>query len=252
MCQWCTVRSSPGFHLGLVHQRTRRLFIGTLARRLLPLIAAERDQPLARERWDRWRREPLPDFRTWWKPFGRSGGRDADTLDSFLELTAGGEHVQKMYDGLPPEYDFSLLTDVWDLVNGEEEIFISVQSKEFALRSFFHAIGPGRAAVLPGWCGNFLLTSAEVHETLPALERALGFTPQERAAAEAQDWLDYCEGEESVPGGHHSENPLDLLNPLTRSWADAVDGTSSPPASGPRRSLEHGRDPRNRRRHCCL
>ncbi|NUQ96145.1 MAG: hypothetical protein HOY79_06130 [Streptomyces sp.] len=174
-------------------------FIGTLAPRLLPLIAAERDEPLARERWERWRREPLPDFRTWWKP-GWSGGREADALDSFLELTAGGKHVQKMYDGLPPD-DFSLLTDVWDLVTGPEEIFVSVQSKEFALRSFFHAIGPRRASLLPGWCGNFLLTSAEVHETLPALERELGFTPQERAAVEAQDWLDYRKDEESVMDG---------------------------------------------------
>jgi len=175
-------------------------FIGTLAPRLLPLIAAERDEPLARERWERWEQEPLPDFRTWWNPFGRSGGREADALDSFLELTTGGGHVQKMYDGLPPD-DFSLLTDVWDLVTGPEEIFVSVQSKEFALRSFFHAIGPDRAAALPGWCGNFLLTSAEVHETLPDLERALGFTPHERAAAEAQDWLAYGKDEESVLDG---------------------------------------------------
>jgi hypothetical protein len=176
-------------------------FIGTLAPRLLPLIAAERDEPLARERWDRWRRESLPDFRTWWKHFGRSNGREADALDSFHELTAGGDHVQKMYDGLSPEDDFSLLTDVWDLAGGAEDIFISVQSKEFAVRSFFHAIGPGRAAVLPGWCGNFLLTSVEVCETLTVVEQALGFTPDERAAAEAQDWLDYREDEESVLDG---------------------------------------------------
>lgn len=128
-------------------------FISTLAPRLLPLIAAERDEPFARQRWDRWRREPLPDFRTWWKPFGQSCRSEADALESFLELTASGEHVQKMYDGLSPDDDFSLLTDVWDLVTGAEDIFISVQSKEFALRSFFHAIGPDRAVLLPGWCG---------------------------------------------------------------------------------------------------
>ncbi|MGW3205715.1 hypothetical protein [Streptomyces sp. NPDC001135] len=176
-------------------------FIRTLAPRLLPLIAAERDDPFTRERWDRWCREPLPDFRTWWNPFGRSCRREADALDSFHELTASGGHVQKMYDGLSPDDDFSLLTDVWDLVTGAEEIFLSVQSKEFALRSFLHATGPERAVLLPGWCGNFLLTSAEVRETLPAVERALGFTPEQRAAAEDQDWLDYREDEESVLDG---------------------------------------------------
>ncbi|UFR06917.1 hypothetical protein KBP30_39655 [Streptomyces sp. Go40/10] len=176
-------------------------FIGALAPRLLPLIAAERDEPLARERWNRWRREPLPDYRTWWNPFGQSCRREADALDSFLELTASGEHVQKMYDGLSPDDEFSLLTDVWDLVTDADDIFVSVQSKEFAVRSCFHAIGPDRAALLPGWCGNFLLTSAEVRETLPAVEQALGFTAKERAKAEGQDWLGYGDDEESVLDG---------------------------------------------------
>ncbi|MFG3016785.1 hypothetical protein ACGFZB_41310 [Streptomyces cinerochromogenes] len=176
-------------------------FISALAPRLLPLIAAERDEPFAREHWNRWRREPLPDYRTWWKPFGQSCRREADALNSFMELTASGEHVQKMYDGLSPDDDFSLLTDVWDLVTDADDIFISVQSKEFALRSFFHAIGPDRAALLPGWCGNFLLTSAEVRKTLPAVEQALGFTAKERSEAEDQDWLDYSDDEESVLDG---------------------------------------------------
>lgn len=109
-------------------------FIATLAPRLLPLIAAERDEPLARERWERWRREPLPDFRTCWKP-GWSGGREADALNSFLELTAGGEHVQKMYNGLPPEYDFSLLTDVWDLVTRPAAAGAAPRTRSRARRS---------------------------------------------------------------------------------------------------------------------
>ncbi|MFI1176831.1 hypothetical protein [Streptomyces melanogenes] len=158
-------------------------FIAALRPRLLPLIAAERGEPFARERWERWLREPLPDFRTWWRSFGRSDGGEADALRSFHELTTSGEHMRKMYDGLSPEDDFCLLTHVWDQIDGED-IFLSVHSKDFALRSFFHAIGPERAALLPGWCGNFLLTSTQVRRTLPAVERALGFTPQERAAAE--------------------------------------------------------------------
>ncbi|WP_330342555.1 hypothetical protein [Streptomyces sp. NBC_00557] len=176
-------------------------FINALAPRLLPLIAAERDEPFARQRWERWCREPLPDFRTWWNPFGQYRQREADALESFLELTASGRHVQKMYDGLPGDDDFSLLTHVWDLVTDAEDIFVSVKSKEYALRSFLHAIGPARAALLPGWCGNFLLTSAEVRQTLPAVEQALGFTPEERAKAQDQDWLGYGDEEESVLDG---------------------------------------------------
>ncbi|MFG3206442.1 hypothetical protein [Streptomyces sp. NPDC048192] len=175
-------------------------FIRALAPRLLPLIAAERDEPFARERWERWRREPLPDFRTWWDPFGQSCPKEADALEAFLELTASGKHVQKMYDGLPPD-DFCLLTDVWDLVADAEDIFVSVQSKEYALRSFLHAIGPDRAVLLPGWCGNLLLTSAQVRQRLPAIEQALDFTAEERAKAEDQDWLGYGDEEESVLDG---------------------------------------------------
>ncbi|MFG2142583.1 hypothetical protein ACGFRG_00020 [Streptomyces sp. NPDC048696] len=175
-------------------------FINALRPRLLPSIAAERSEPFARERWERWRREPLPDFRTWWQSFGRSDRGEADALRSFHELTTSGEHIRKMYDGLSPEDDFCLLTHVWDLVDGED-IFLSVHSKDFALRSFFHAIGPERAALLPGWCGNFLLTATQARHTLPAIERALAFTHQERAAAQDQDWLDYRDGEESVLDG---------------------------------------------------
>ncbi|MEU7260632.1 hypothetical protein AB0B21_33210 [Streptomyces rimosus] len=177
-------------------------FIAAMAPRLLPLIAAEQENPIARERWDRWQREPLPDFRTWWKPGVRTCQEEAEAVHSFHELTASGEHVQKMYDGLSPEDDFSLITDVWEQVDDAQDIFLSVHTKEYALRSFFHAIGPVRAALFPGWCGNFLLTHAEVRATLPAVERALGFTPGERAMAEEQDWLDYPgSDEESVLDG---------------------------------------------------
>lgn len=67
--------------------------------------------------------------------------------------------------------------------------------------SFFHAVGPDRAALLPGWCGTFLLTSAEVRATLPDVERALAFRPVDRAVAERRDWLEYSAGEESVLDG---------------------------------------------------
>ncbi|MEU9101517.1 hypothetical protein [Streptomyces sp. NPDC048361] len=176
-------------------------FVAALAPRLLPLVAADRDAPGVRERWERWRREPLPDFRTWGEGFGEWGGPGEKALTSFLELTHSGDHVQKLYDGLGPEDDFSLYGDVWDQVDDGDDIFLSVQSKEFALRVFLHAVGPERAALLPGWCGNFLLTSGEVRETLPAVERALGFTARERAEAEDQDWLDYRDDEESVLDG---------------------------------------------------
>ncbi|GHA71608.1 MULTISPECIES: hypothetical protein [Streptomyces] len=108
--------------------------------------------------------------------------------------------MQKLYDGLPPD-DFSLLNGVWDRIADAEDIFLSVQSKEYALGAFLHAIGPDRAVLLPGWCGDFLLTSAQVRQTLPAVEQALRFTAQERAQAEDQDWPAYSDDQESVLDG---------------------------------------------------
>ncbi|MBT2369177.1 hypothetical protein J7E88_28645 [Streptomyces sp. ISL-10] len=49
---------------------------------------------------------------------------------------------------------------------------------------------------MPGWCGNFLLTSSQVGQHLPLVERVLSFTTAERAAADAQDWLYHSVGEE--------------------------------------------------------
>ncbi|MEU6663845.1 hypothetical protein [Streptomyces sp. NPDC046821] len=184
--------------------------IEKLGPRIRPLVEAERDCPDARRRWRHWHRNPLPDYRTWWDPYGRSSAEEAENLDCFRELTACGEHVQKLYDGLSPDDDFHLVRDVWEETADTDVMFMSVQSKDYAIASLFHAIGPRRAALLPGWCGNFLLTSAQVREALPRVERALTFTAEEEAVARDQNWVGYDPDEESV-----LEGPL-------RVWRQAV------------------------------
>ncbi|MFH9353163.1 hypothetical protein [Kitasatospora sp. NPDC017646] len=120
-------------------------------------------------------------------------------MDSFRELTAPGLNVDDLCSGLV-DPDFSAVDVVWaDLP--EKALFVSVKSKDYAVASFFHAIGPARAALLPGWCGNFVLTSAQVRQTLPRVERALAFTRDERSAADAQDWLYYSPSDECVLDG---------------------------------------------------
>lgn len=47
-------------------------FIGELAPRMLPLLDATRSAPAGQERWRRWERQPLPDYRT----RGTAVGRD--------------------------------------------------------------------------------------------------------------------------------------------------------------------------------
>lgn len=126
--------------------------IGELAPRVAVAIEADRDRPEARRRWARWQSAPLPDHRTWW-----TGTTHDDAIRSFLELTSPGRHVDDLCNG-SSDPDFHLADDVWERLPEPEAMFVSVQRKDYAVAALFHAIGPWRAALLPGWCGNFLLT----------------------------------------------------------------------------------------------
>ncbi|MFI0923918.1 hypothetical protein ACH4TP_08320 [Streptomyces sp. NPDC021012] len=172
--------------------------VADLSPHLLPAMRADRGHPEADRRWRLWQREPLPDHRTWYS-HDSAGSADPDAIESFRGLTAPGSHVDEVCGG-NVDPSFHVLDAVWE-GQSDESMFISVHSKEYAVSSLFHAIGPARAALLPGWCGTFLLSAAEVREGLPLVERAFTFTPAERAAAEDQDWLYYGEGEESVLDG---------------------------------------------------
>ncbi|MEU6760677.1 hypothetical protein [Streptomyces sp. NPDC046685] len=175
--------------------------ISELSPRLLPAMLADRAAPRARQRWEQWQQASLPDFDTWYAPAASPAftASDAAAIESFRELTSPGDNVDEVCSGRA-DPEFYVVDDVW-AEQEEHGIFISVHSKEYAVASFFHALGPVRAALLPGWCGNFLLTSEHVRQSLPSVERALSFTDAERVSAEAQDWLRYSDGEERVLDG---------------------------------------------------
>lgn len=155
--------------------------IADFAPHVLPLLETERTDPVAQRRMRRWAEAPLPHRRTWYGP----GGPDHEAVESFCRLTAAGPYDDLWYgDG------FSVLEDVWEETSSEVRPFAAVESKDYAVTALFHALGPARAALLPGWCGAFLLTSREVRRTLPQVERAFAFTPRERAEAEELIWVD--------------------------------------------------------------
>ncbi|MFE5593084.1 hypothetical protein [Streptomyces sp. NPDC056549] len=173
--------------------------IAGLSVHLLPAMRADRAHPEAERRWRQWQREPLPDHRTWYSGVGEGGEARTSAIESFRALTAPGDHVDDVCAGRE-DPSFHVLDDVWE-GQSDDSMFLTVHRKEYAVSALFHAIGPTRAALLPGWCGTFLLTAAQVRESLPDVERALTFAPAEREAAEVRDWLDYGEGEESVLDG---------------------------------------------------
>ncbi|MFG2874447.1 hypothetical protein ACGFYU_05440 [Streptomyces sp. NPDC048337] len=167
--------------------------ISALTPRIRPALAADAADPEARRRWASWQRAPLPDQRTWW-----TDPAHHDAIGSFQRLTGPGRHVDHLCDG---DSGFDMGYDVWDHQADPGAAFASVHRKDYAVAALFHAIGPERAALLPGWCGNFLLDAAEVRRALPGVERALDLGPGERERAEAQDWLDYGPRQEGVLEG---------------------------------------------------
>ncbi|MFE6843943.1 hypothetical protein [Streptomyces sp. NPDC057686] len=169
--------------------------IAELGPRLAPALEADRTNPAARLRWEAWQSAPLPDHRTWY-----TDRAQADAIDSFWSLTRPGEHVDDLCNGIT-DPEFHVVQDLWEPEPDPADMFVSVHRKDYAVAALFHAIGPGRAALLPGWCGNVILTAAEVRRTLPGVERALTFTRGERVRVAARDWLDYGAREERVTEG---------------------------------------------------
>ncbi|MCX5149403.1 hypothetical protein OHB36_21935 [Streptomyces sp. NBC_00320] len=169
--------------------------IAELAPRLAPALEADRANPAARRRREAWQGAPLPDHRTWYTDRAHD-----EAIDSFWNLTRPGEHVDDLCNGIT-DPGFHVMQDLWEPEPEPADMFVSVHRKDYALAALFHAIGPNRAALLPGWCGNVLLTAAEVRRTLPGVERALTFTAGERARVADRDWLDYGAREERVTDG---------------------------------------------------
>ncbi|MET9881965.1 hypothetical protein ABZZ20_02190 [Streptomyces sp. NPDC006430] len=169
--------------------------IAHLAPRLAPALEADRTDPAARRRWAAWRRAPLPDHRTWYADTSHGGA-----IDAFWSLTRPGEHVDDVCNGIT-DPGFHVMENIWEPEPDRADMFVSVHSKDYAVAALFHAIGPDRAALLPGWCGNVLLSATEVRRTLPDVERALTFTPGERARVAERDWLDYGARDERVIDG---------------------------------------------------
>lgn len=169
--------------------------IAGLAPRVRPLIERQRELPETQSAWQAWCADPLPDHRSWGEmPYGSARSED---VRAFLRLTSAIP-LNELH--CCDDCDFHL-SDIWEAHHEGVPPYFAVFTKDYALSALFHAIGPRRAALLPGWCGDFLLTSEEVRRTLPAVEEALTFSPQERAAAQEQVWLDCLKDEEPVLDG---------------------------------------------------
>ncbi|MYW05039.1 hypothetical protein [Streptomyces sp. SID3343] len=87
----------------------------------------------------------------------------------------------------------------------------AILRKTDQVSALWWVLGPERAAMLPGWCGDMILTPAEARAALPAVERAFTWTPARYAAAMAR--LTEIVG---------VENAAKLLSGVPRLWREAV------------------------------
>ncbi|MFG3508971.1 hypothetical protein ACGF5F_26110 [Streptomyces sp. NPDC047821] len=180
-----------------------------LRARVLPLTERHRRLPEVRRAWLAWCADPLPDHRDWDELWGVP--EKGQAISSFLRLTS-----ETPLDDLHCSHDPHCsqdgsagcsddtgvhLYDLWETSVEDVRPYLGIYRKDYAVSALFHAIGPERAALLPGWCGNFALTAEEVRRSLPAVERALGLTPLERVAAEERIWLDAGPDDEPVLDG---------------------------------------------------
>ncbi|MEU0844357.1 hypothetical protein ABZ370_33445 [Streptomyces sp. NPDC005962] len=177
--------------------------IGELARRAAPAIAAAAARPSAVAAWGRWERDAA-----------RGGGAvpvwGADGYNTEEALHLYGMVDDSAFDALDRSCELHVM-EWWDRFDGDVDPFIVAVRKDNPVAALFHGLGPARAAALPGWAGDAVVTSAGVRRLLPAVEGAFALTGAERARALARigDW----------PG---DQEPEELLDGPPRVWQDAA------------------------------
>ncbi|WP_322761877.1 hypothetical protein [Frankia sp. Cr2] len=109
--------------------------------------------------------ESREDLQDRWQLWLNHGQPDESFAEMFSVVAGGG--WKELWD-FSNECASELLTDV------------QVTRRVPAPEALFHAIGPARARLLPGFLGNFVLTSGQLAAALPGILAAFAFSPHER------------------------------------------------------------------------
>jgi hypothetical protein len=101
--------------------------------------------------------------------------------------------------------------DLWERTDPDIETVFAILRKTDQVAALWWVLGPKRAAALPGWCGDMVLTPAQVHAALPAIERPFTWAPA-RSAAVLAELTEIVE----------ADNAVKLLTGVPRLWREAV------------------------------
>ncbi|GAA2073287.1 hypothetical protein GCM10009801_26480 [Streptomyces albiaxialis] len=156
--------------------------VARLAPVAAPAIRAAAARPSARAAWRRWERDAARGGGA--VPVLRPDGYSSDEALRLLDLVNDSP-----VEALDEAGELDVMT-WWGRLEGPVEPFAAAARKDNPVAALFHALGPARAAALPGWAGDAVLTPAELRAALPRTEAALAFTAPERATAlaRAAEW----------------------------------------------------------------
>ncbi|MFG3252662.1 hypothetical protein [Streptomyces sp. NPDC048172] len=156
--------------------------IARLAPDTVPAIRHAAASPVLAAAWRRWERDAAPGGGA--VPVWREDGYNTDEALRLLDMVNGSP-----LDALDSLGALDVI-DWWNELDTDIEPFTSSARKDNPVAALFHALGPERAAALPGCLGDAVLTAAELRAALPRVEAALAFTAPERetALARAADW----------------------------------------------------------------
>jgi hypothetical protein len=156
--------------------------LGRYQARFAALLAEHAARPDVQALWRGWLANPALVHGYTVRPDGRSRYLD-EPNEAFLRLGA-------TYPIADP--DLGLVRDCQNLAGDGRDAVVIVTREVDPVAALFHGLGPARATRLPGFFGNFVLTSAECRAAEPAVGEAFGLDDQEQAAVldRIDQWLE--------------------------------------------------------------
>jgi hypothetical protein len=166
---------------------------------------------------------------TWWREksesepfFDLSDPRGPVPTAAALRFWAFVENSRVTLDAVEKMKD--AVMDLFTQRSGEG-VFCATARKADPAAALAYALGPAATLQLPGWFGDFLLSSDEVLVALPKAENALDLTRDQRAAvaSRVREWMTFMGDDPD----HDADELIDGLLEVLRSAArtgDAVAG----------------------------
>ncbi|WP_328914396.1 MULTISPECIES: hypothetical protein [unclassified Streptomyces] len=171
----------------------------------------------------------FPEDLTWWREkssgeqfFDLSDPRRPVPTASALRFSAFVENSRITVDAVERMKDA-----VMDLFSqeGGEGLFCATARKASPAVALAYALGPTETLQLPGWFGDFLLSSEQVLTALPKAENALDLTRDQRAAvvSRAREWMTFMGDDPDHDAEQLIDGPLKVLRSAART-GNAVAG----------------------------